>query len=407
MASVVKFSDAKASPADYLPPAPELPPAGGGGGGGGTPDPGPPTSVSGKLAALISYLTAAGLVYDPWQVAAYITAIRTKPFVILAGISGTGKTKLPRLVAEATGAEFLKVPVRPDWTDSSELLGYERITGEFVPGVFLAFAKKAMENPAKQFFFLLDEMNIARVEHYFAEILSHIEERRPDATGRVVSGPLLSHLASGGGDAWRDVRLPDNLCIVGAVNMDESTQGFSKKVLDRAFVIEFSTVDLASIPPAVALPAVQEWISAEWKAAALSLGSHPQRANANVAPLIEHLITINGILERIQMQFGYRLRDEVIMFCLAAEQCRDHFLTADQGAVTPFDLAVGMKILPRIQGGGLGVKKVLEEFTHWSAGSSAATGAAGDAASAYPFTEQRLQMMSERLSLSGFTSYWL
>jgi len=398
------YSEAKASSVAYLPPAPEV---------GGAVSPAGPTAgqpgagVAGKIGALIEHLSAAGLVYDPWQVAAYVTAVRTKPFVVLAGISGTGKTKLPRLVAGATGAEFLKVPVRPDWTDSSELLGYERINGTFVPGVLLRFAKRAMENPEKQFFFLLDEMNVARVEHYFAEVLSHIEERRANDSGRVLSEPLLGHLASGGGDEWRDVRLPDNLCLVGAVNMDESTHGFSKKVLDRAFVIEFSDIDLSSIPAVGAAPAMAPWTSADWKAAALSLATHPQRDDESVKAMIAQLMLINGSLETVQLQFGYRLRDEVVMFCLAAAECREHFVTSDKGAVSPFDIAVSMKILPRIQGGGGAVRKVLQGLETWARGSAGTAASPADMQAVHPFSEKRIAMMSERLANSGFTSFWL
>ena len=405
MKSPVKFSAVKANPGDYLPPAPDM--SNGSEKTNSVSDAGTNSETIGKIGALSAYLKSSGLIYEPWQVAAYVTAVRTKPFVVLAGISGTGKTKLPRLVAEATGAEFMNIPVRPDWTDSSDLLGYERINGEFVPGIFLSFAKRAMENPEKQFFFLLDEMNIARVEHYFAEILSHIEERKIDSEGRITSEPLLSHLASRGAEEWRGVRLPDNLCIVGAVNMDESTQGFSRKVLDRAFVIELSTVDLAHIPSVTNAPKIEQWPSSEWRAQALALGSHPKRTSASVQKWIEELIRINEILEGAQLQFGYRLRDEVIMFCLAAEENRANFITSEQIEANPFDLAVGMKILPRIQGSGSAVKKVLEELAQWAAGTANSDNTPGESSSAYPFTEQRLIMMNERIGQSGYTSYWL
>ena len=92
---------------------------------------------------LVEHIAATGFVFEPWQLAAYVTALRTKPFVILAGVSGTGKSKLPQLVAAATGAQFERVSVRPDWTDSSDVLGYVDLGGSFRPGGVLQFARAA------------------------------------------------------------------------------------------------------------------------------------------------------------------------------------------------------------------------------------------------------------------------
>ena len=83
---------------------------------------------------LIAHIEARGFVYAPWQVAAFVTALRTRPFVLLAGVTGVGKSRLPQLVAEATGARFEVLPVRPDWTDPSETLGYRGLDGRFHAG---------------------------------------------------------------------------------------------------------------------------------------------------------------------------------------------------------------------------------------------------------------------------------
>ena len=170
-------------------------------------------------------------VFEPWQIAAYVAALRTKPLVILAGVTGTGKSTLPRLVAEATGGAAELVPVRPDWTDSSDVLGYTDLHGTFRPGVVLELARRAMHSSTTHLTCVLDEMNLARVEQYLAEILSRIEDRRPSPTGGFQTIPLL---ASNVGEAdWGQVFLPFNFALVGTVNMDESAHGFSRKVLDR------------------------------------------------------------------------------------------------------------------------------------------------------------------------------
>lgn len=399
------FAQGIADPREYLPTAPNTRETRSDGRLGPSSVQGPAGSSRPHPAYLLSYLQRRGFVFEPWQIAAFVTAVRTKPFVLLAGISGTGKTKLPRLVAEATGAECSLVPVRPDWTDSSELLGYERIDGSFQPGSMVRFARKAQENPHRQFFFVLDEMNIARVEYYMAEVLSQMEERREQPDGSVSSDPLLAYL----GDArsagpWSDVRLTGNLCIVGSVNMDETTHGFSRKVLDRAFVIEFSSVDLTAVgEPSSEEVANETWQASDWAVRSTMLAHHPQRGVRAVEEIIGTLVTVNEALALGQLQFGYRVRDEITMFCLEAQECLDLFTTSDQGTVDPLDLAVAMKVLPRIQGGGATTGRVLDALYSWAA----PTARQGESAPGFPFCAERLSLMRTRLKDLGFASYWL
>ncbi|MEV4838623.1 AAA family ATPase [Nonomuraea sp. NPDC049486] len=412
----VAFDELPADPDDYLPPAPHA--------RSRHVEPeirrtskaaqvAAPTDLSAEeVDQVIRFITAKGFVFQPWQVAAFITAVRTKPFVILAGISGTGKTKLPVLVAEATQARCNIVPVRPDWNDSSELLGYERLDGTFQPGALLRAAKEAMNEPDTQFFFVLDEMNIARVEYYLAEVLSHLETRGPSLNGRIQSGPLVPALQDTQHSDWANVCLPDNLCIVGSVNMDETTFGFSKKVLDRAFVIEFSDIDLSAIRP-VNEEAIDptKWLSSQWRPAALSLSGHPLCGSEEVSFTIEVLTEVNEILKQAQLQFGYRVRDEIAMFCLAAKDYFDSFVTNDAGTVSPLDLAVAMKVLPRIQGSGATTRMVLEELSHWASPTAEQTESQPEeisgATSQYPFSSDRLELMRRRLDEVGFTNFWL
>lgn len=394
------FSSEMASPSAYLP----RPPAERAGASPFSSDEGSgdPAELSAKVDAVLRFTASRGFVFEPWQVATFVAAVRTKPFIILAGVSGTGKTKLPGLVADATGAALTLVPVRPDWTDSSDLLGFETIQGEFRPGSLLRVAKRAMEQPDKQFFFLLDEMNLARVEYYLAEVLSLIEERQKDEAGRLVSPPLVP-AAANDGERWDEVRLPGNLCVVGSVNMDETTHGFSRRVLDRAFVIELSQVDLAAVGALSEPPEIAPWSSAVWAPPALSLADHPGRNSQSVRQIIETLITVNRILECGQLQFGYRVRDEVSMFCLAALDSPESFITASAGTVDPLDIAIAMKILPRIQGSGATVRTILEELLAWAAQRDEAE----TSHSGFPFCADRLRLMLRRLNESGFASYWL
>lgn len=353
-----------------------------------------------------SFVAAKGFVFDPWQIAAFITAVRTKPFVILAGISGTGKTKLPKLVAEATGAQFRRIPVRPDWTDSSELLGYERLGGgsTFVPGHLLRVAREAQQNPDQQFFVLLDEMNVARVEYYLAEVLSHIEERESQSDGSVASDPLVPNASD---DEWRAIRLPGNLTIVGSVNMDETTFGFSRKVLDRSFVIEFSTVSLSSVNPTTAVTKAEPWSVDDWKQQAVSLADHPNHNHEDVGRVITALEAINQALTPLQMQIGYRVRDEIAMFVLSAQDCPDSFVGNDASAINALDVAIAMKVLPRIQGTGPALRTGLEQLITWADPQDNAATTTGIETQSFPFCADRLRMMLQRLDETGYTSFWL
>jgi 5-methylcytosine-specific restriction protein B len=375
---------------------------------------------------LVDRIAGLGFVFEPWHVAAYVAALRTKPFVILAGVSGTGKSRLPALVAEATGGESRLVPVRPDWTDSSDVIGYTDLGGSFRPGPLLSLARDAAERPATHFVAVMDEMNLARVEHYFAEVLSRIEDRRPAPGGGFASGPLLSTRPAGVDAPWGDVGLAPNLAVVGTVNMDESAHGFSRKVLDRAFTIELAEIDLALVEPArraAVEPAV--WPVSAWQPRALRLGELgplDDEERAEVARAVEALTELNAVLSAAQLHAGYRTRDEMALFLLHARQSPASFVTRAGEAVDPLDLALQMKLLPRIAGGSGAIRRVLLGALGWAVSGrpfsreddadaaleawAAASRPAALPGSRFPRTAARLCLMWERLLDEGFTSFW-
>ena len=184
--------------------------------------------------------------------ASLVAAVRSgdgKNFVILRGISGTGKSRLAAAIASAVyGSQIVERPrftiveVRPDWTDGSALLGhYDPIAGRYIRTRFLdallaanEYVAADPENPAPVFL-CLDEMNIARVEYYLADCLSAIESGNPIPLDTRDDSTLPA-----------EVRWPRNLFLFGTVNIDESTLRLSDKVLDRAQVIDTSDIDLAS-----------------------------------------------------------------------------------------------------------------------------------------------------------------
>ncbi|MBS3753203.1 MAG: DUF3578 domain-containing protein, partial [Anaerolineales bacterium] len=168
----------------------------------------------------------------------FISAVISKPFVILTGLSGSGKTKLAQafckwLVGE--GSQFELIPVGSDWTNREPLLGYPNALepGKYVKpdnGV-LDLLIEANKNQSKPYFLILDEMNLSHVERYFADFLSAMESGE--------SIPLHENSEDWQDDVPAEIDVPENLFVIGTVNIDETTYMFSPKVLDRAQVIEF------------------------------------------------------------------------------------------------------------------------------------------------------------------------
>lgn len=328
-----------------------------------------------------------------------------------------------------TGGASDLVPVRPDWTDSSEVLGYTDLAGVFRPGVLLEVAGTATSEDDVHRTLVIDEMNLARVEYYFAEVLSRIEDRRPAEGGGFESSPLIRTELRGEDEEWGRIRLPPNLVLAGTVNMDESTHGFSRKVLDRAFTIELSEIDLTKGTEET--HSVKEYEGSPWPVSAWypratrlgQLGSRDVRDDERISAAVNALAELNKILMSAQLQVGYRTRDEVALFVTHAAEIENSFRTATGESVSPLDLALQMKILPRIAGGSAGIRRLLLGLLGWAwmgqpfVDESEARGlleqweASGrpslSVEARYPGLASRALLMFDRLQTEGFTSYWL
>lgn len=376
----------------------------------------------------------------------YITAIKSKPFLLLAGISGTGKSRIVRELARACWnvdseeykahkpKNFEMVQVKPNWHDSSELIGYvSRIDGvRYVVGPFLKFMVKAIQDPNTPYFLCLDEMNLAPVEQYFAEFLSVVESRKVDKDGNVVTDPLVdyssteeykslidqlfcddaerkAYLTEVGG---KRLTIPQNLIVVGTVNMDETTFSFSRKVLDRAMTIEMNEVDLKG-----GLTNRHENIGkiefADIIGKAVE-GVDVYAAHKGVCDkAITYLKSINAALDKTPFKVAYRTRNELLLYVVNNLSWKTDDESEDFVIARALDEITCMKILTRIEGDetkvsanfldnlGNAIKSGLVEIDKDLL--QANKSHKGDAYQ--PISLDKLDEMKERLK-SGYTSFW-
>jgi MoxR-like ATPase len=352
-----------------------------------------------------NYIQSKGFHYEKEEVKNLYLSLRSKPFVILSGISGTGKTKMVQWFAESVGAteengQFSLIPIRPDWNDGSDLLGYVDIKGDFKEGPLTKVIKHAAENPELPHFILLDEMNLARVEHYFSDILSVMESRKWK-NDEVVSAHLLTKEVAG-----FDLTLPNNIYIFGTVNMDETTYPFSKKVLDRANTIEFNRVELdhfAFLHETKEIAPVQlanDSFASEY----LHLKDAYQGNEELIERVTDELVRINRVLEKSKSHVGYRVRDEICFYMIynAKENLMD-FSDA-------LDHCILQKILPRIAGSDSSVDLLLRElfemFTNTALDEENNLQEIDEATAAYPRSAAKVLEMHRRLT-DGYTSFWI
>lgn len=387
----------------------------------------------------------------------YITAIKSKPFLLLAGISGTGKSRIVRELAKAcweVGSEEYKEPkpknfqmiqVKPNWHDSSELIGYvSRVSGkaEFVAGDFLKFVARAWEDTDTPYFLCLDEMNLAPVEQYFAEYLSVIETRKVGDDGTITTDPILcvehensrdEHTGDLRPKEWyknlvdelladcpaekadelkeqfmeKGISIPQNLIVVGTVNMDETTFSFSRKVLDRAMTIEMNKVDLYGGLTDRHEP-IGKLGTAELVGDAVEgvdvYAEHEQVCNK----AIDYLAKVNEALGDTPFKVAYRTRNELLLYVVNNlpynKDADGNELPQDLVIARALDEITCMKVLSRIEGDTSKVdewfldnlRKAIEDGLHAIAGEELLDD---------PISLAKLNEMKLRLK-SGYTSFW-
>lgn len=386
----------------------------------------------------------------------YVRAMRTKPFLLLAGISGTGKSRIVKQMAFdscpdnavlrsdlTSPGNYCLIEVKPNWHDSTELLGYESNLGtphyQLTP--FVKFLAKAMLYPTVPFFVCLDEMNLAPVEQYFAEFLSVLESRTK-IDGHIVSEPLVKadifkkyNLSKSLFSTEKEekiydqaqstvepeqqygkevevynslekygLRIPENVIVIGTVNMDETTHQFSRKVIDRAMTIEMnlpegepfmdffnnaSELGYRSTPISPSL-----YLATETKASdvvkALS-EDNAEKTDWLKGEVASFLTNLNEKLDGTPFKVAYRVQNELMLYFYQlwledkTARWRDILNTA-------CDQILMMKVLPRIEGDEELLEKPLSEFVTFT--------------ERYPNANKKIKEMSDRLDRSRFTSFW-
>ncbi|SDG55071.1 hypothetical protein SAMN04487901_105106 [Prevotella communis] len=355
----------------------------------------------------------------------YRNAIRVKPFLLLAGISGTGKSRIVRELAFKSCPEYLQdkdgtmpgnycmIEVKPNWHDSTELLGYySNMNKSYQFKKFVKFLIKAKMNPEVPFFVCLDEMNLAPVEHYFAEMLSVMETRKHPKmegtdevnkdvikTGAVVESQYFkewtwtdvnssTHTKTNMSDmdwyrAFFDVAkdseeeaqiskyqyertlqkegltLPDNVIIIGTVNMDDTTHQFSRKVIDRAMTIEMNGGKLSNMfggsknleyLPKEEQKKWQKSFQQLYVNADEVLEAHPNEAEDIIEKVPAKLDNINKALKGTPFEVSYRVLNELTIMVGVLLDSKKEGENIDDIINQALDYILLMKILPRIEG---------------------------------------------------------
>ena len=312
-------------------------------------------SMKGVIENIQKYINSKGFIYSYEELSNFYLSLKTKPFVILAGISGTGKSKLVKLFSEAINGKYNLISVKPDWNDSTELLGYKNINDKFIAGklskIILEASKK--ENLKKSYFICLDEMNLARVEYYLSEYLIVIESRKFDENNCIKTDKIFSNEYFDKSNEYSCLEIPENVYIIGTVNMDDTTFAFSRKVLDRANTIEFSDVHLENLDfydnKVDSIELSNDFLKSKF----INIKDALKENKEYVTEINKKIIKINNILTAGNKQFGYRVRDEIIFYML--QNKINGLLDGD----VAFDFQIMQKVLPTITGSEAVIKDIL------------------------------------------------
>ncbi|HEY3367281.1 MAG TPA: DUF3578 domain-containing protein [Symbiobacteriaceae bacterium] len=352
-------------------------------------------------------------------VRSFVAGLATKRLAILTGLSGSGKTQLALRFGEWFGRDqdggrrWALVPVRPDWTGPEALLGYEdalqNSVGDrqvwHVPPV-LDFILRAARNPDYPYLLVLDEMNLAHVERYFADFLSGMESGAPCLPNLTQAGEKWLSPA----DPSDQIPLPENVFVVGTVNVDETTYMFSPKVLDRANTYEFRvrTKDLAQVAhkPLPCEPGDDALVRGFLAIAADDEWQVEQPA-PSLDQLLPRITELHGLLAEHDLEFGHRVFYDMIRFAAMLSA------TDEKRPEVTLDRQVFQKVLPRLHGTRRRLEQPLRTLAQFCFNLKYQPNVTVDfkpeeppkGKAALPDSFEKLQRMYKSLRINQFTSF--
>lgn len=368
------------------------------------------------ISTFIEFTANANLKFPEKLPYRFASSLITKPFVILTGLAGSGKTKLAEAfslwISAVPDTQIRMVSVGADWTNREPLLGYPNAlsTGRYVKpdSGALDLVLNAINHPELPHFLILDEMNMSHVERYFADFLSAMES----SSRQIALHPDTAEWKDGEGN-WNDgvpdsIKLPTNLFIIGTVNIDETTYMFSPKVLDRAQVIEFRVSD---DDMKVFLKAPLKVDLSELTGSGASMGAdfvkRAQAKHNTPEDLEKDIFPFFNDLQDAGAEFGYRTAAEIARF---VDICTELAGAAMQPNDV-IDAAIMQKLLPKVHGSRNKIEKILkllgqrclvdpkqEPFTKDENGKPANT-------VKYRLAYEKIERMHRRVIADGFTSY--
>lgn len=341
----------------------------------------PPTEIEIEFESFTDFLSTKEYYFEPETIENFLLSLKVKPFIILTGISGTGKTKIAQLFCEylalKNGECHKIVPVGANWTENRHILGfYNVITKEYMKSDALELILEAEkpENKDKPFFLILDEMNLSHVERYFADFLSAMESGEEISLHKSDDEKEKNEEEK----VPKSIKLPENLFVIGTVNVDETTYMFSPKVLDRANVIEFSTSSAKNYMLNRLNQEELKW-NVEYIENPLSNIELRKKRISDLKEYFEDVNTEDGeklwnllseelnkfqeTLKKAGFDFGFRVIDEILRFMYVARIYNDE--REDWDWQRYFDAQIKQKMLPKIHGSQRTLETVLIElFEH-------------------------------------------